>query len=641
MTLVSAIHHLAALLALFLPTLLGVAVRASTVLAVAGLATMLMRRTSASARHLVWASAVLVTLAIPLLTRVTPRWNARVLPAAPLSSTIVSVVAPQIRSSLVSAPRGDALGISSASTSLAGGASLGAMEIAPASTRDALVTRVSVSPERTSGESWTAAEWIALLWLAGALVVLLRLALGTVMVWNTARGATRVVDGDWLVRAQRIARELGIVRPITLLASTEQSVPVTWGIVYPVVLLPASAFAWDPARRQAVLVHEMAHVERFDALTQMIAQLALALLWFDPLMWIAVRRMRSERERACDDRVLSHGTHASFYAEDLLTMVRTLARNDDPAFAALAMARRSDLEGRMLAILDPRVSRRRLGQGGAIVAIGAALVVALPVAALRPLPRAAKGATYGARSVAIVPREVTHAAARVTDVARDACLRSSARELSKHPKDGVPTIVVSDGPSCVVMQNVGTVTFAADDSGIQSISPGGRVHIVEWVGKAKRSYTAAVDADGTLRESFCTCRRDRSVATGAAWLRTVIPRIVREDAAVAPGRARRIRQRSGVAGVLAEVNAARGGEAKTAYLDALLDEGGLTRDTLCLVEDLGHRALTSDHDKSEFARHVAAAVARRHRRRAAELNARLASTSATSGRDAPMLALFR
>src|SRR5439155_1479877 len=153
------------------------------------------------------------------------------------------------------------------------------------------------------------------------------------------------------------SRQYGIERPVVLLENAETDVPVTWGIVYPVILLPSTAAQWDEEQRIAVLTHELAHVKRFDALTQLVAQLALALLWFHPLVWMAVRRMRLEREHACDDFVLVAGARPSRYADDLLGLARRLTRPTAPAAAALAMARRSELEGRLLAILDPATKR--------------------------------------------------------------------------------------------------------------------------------------------------------------------------------------------------------------------------------------------------------------------------------------------
>lgn len=169
-----------------------------------------------------------------------------------------------------------------------------------------------------------------------------------------------------------------------LLESDDTDVPVTWGVVYPVVLLPATSSDWDEEQATSVLTHELAHVKRFDALTQLLAQLALALLWFHPLVWVAVRRMRLEREHACDDFVLVAGARASRYADDLLSFARRMGRSAVPSAAALAMARRSELEGRLLAILDPATKRTVVRRARvALLMLGVAALVA-PLAAFRP-----------------------------------------------------------------------------------------------------------------------------------------------------------------------------------------------------------------------------------------------------------------
>jgi len=132
------------------------------------------------------------------------------------------------------------------------------------------------------------------------------------------------------------------------------------------------------------LVHEMAHVKRFDALTQLLAQISVAVFWFDPLVWIAAHQMRVEREHACDDYVLRDGTARRFYAGELLEWSGPSERPSHdraaPAFAALAMARRSEFEGRMLAILDPRLDRHTLTRRGTLMT---ALIVALLTLPLR------------------------------------------------------------------------------------------------------------------------------------------------------------------------------------------------------------------------------------------------------------------
>ena len=256
---------------------------------------------------------------------------------------------------------------------------------------------------------------IAAIWLVGMLLVLLRLAFGTWRVGQLARDGARVEDGMWLSLTQRLANRLGVTRPLILLRGERLAVPVTWGIVYPAVLLPQDADSWSEERRRFVLVHEMAHVKRFDALTQLLAQISLAVFWFDPLVWLAAHRMRVEREHACDDYVLRDGTAPSLYAGELLEMVRSIGmpRHDRaaPAFAALAMARRSEFEGRMLAILDPRLDRHTLTRRGTLMTAVIVALLTLPLAALRPFqqPTSAPATTAATPASATAPAFGTEA----------------------------------------------------------------------------------------------------------------------------------------------------------------------------------------------------------------------------------------
>ena len=134
--------------------------------------------------------------------------------------------------------------------------------------------------------------------------------------------------------------------------------------------MPADADAWPVERLRIVLLHELAHVKRRDCLTHLLAQAACAVYWFNPLAWMAARQARAERERACDDLVLAAGTRGSDYAEELLQIARVMRSGRFPAVlagATLAMAHRSQLEGRLMAILDPRIPRRGLTRLRALV----------------------------------------------------------------------------------------------------------------------------------------------------------------------------------------------------------------------------------------------------------------------------------
>ena len=117
--------------------------------------------------------------------------------------------------------------------------------------------------------------------------------------------------------------------------------PMTWGIVRPVVMLPADAAQWPADRLRTVLLHELIHVRRCDLLAQALAQVACCLYWFHPLAWLALRQLRDERERACDDAVLLQGVPPHEYAAQLLDMVRGLRVRRSTLAGAPAMAESS------------------------------------------------------------------------------------------------------------------------------------------------------------------------------------------------------------------------------------------------------------------------------------------------------------
>ena len=127
-----------------------------------------------------------------------------------------------------------------------------------------------------------------------------------------------VTDAPWLPLARALAADLGVIAAFVFLRSPRATMPMAWGILRPAVLMPADADEWPVERLRIVLLHELAHVSRRDCLTHLLAQVACAVYWFNPLAWMAARRARAERERACDDLVLAAGTRGSDYAEELL-----------------------------------------------------------------------------------------------------------------------------------------------------------------------------------------------------------------------------------------------------------------------------------------------------------------------------------
>jgi beta-lactamase regulating signal transducer with metallopeptidase domain len=339
--------------------LLDAALRGTVVLAAAFAATALMRRSSASARHLVWLAALVALLLLPLAQQLVPEW--RVLPTAP--AALAPLPAAAVHAGPAAAPEPAVVPDRSS-------AAAGTHPQAATAVRDARL------PVDGPGAA-------LLLWVSVSALLLLRLGWGVLHLHGIQRRAAELTDEEWVRLTDGLSRRLGLGRIVRLLRHPRARVPMTWGLFAPVVLLPAEADGWDADRRRVVLAHELAHVRRWDALTQWAAHLALALYWFNPLVWVAVRKLRQEREHACDDAVLEIGTVPAAYAEHLLTIVRSLGRAPAPA-AALAMARRSHFEGRLLAILDGAVRRGGVSRAAGLATAAAALACLLPLAALRP-----------------------------------------------------------------------------------------------------------------------------------------------------------------------------------------------------------------------------------------------------------------
>jgi len=342
-----------------LTLLLEAALKGSILLGCAAALTTLMQRRSAAARHLVWGMALLAAALMPVAARLLPAWRV----SLPLAMAPAAVAASEAAGQADSRTNSAALPPSVSPPSRE-----------PASVSDFPTFR---SPHRASGgPRLSVSAALTLTWALVATLLLGRLLAGSLSLTRLSRRAAPITDPSLLALLAEAARVTGVRRPVRLLASESTGVPVTWGLVRPVLLLPPDHEEWSAERRRAVLIHELAHVARRDSVTHLAAQLCCAFYWFNPLVWLAARALRSERERACDDCVLTAGTVASAYAGELLDIARTSLGLERHA-VALAMARRSELEGRLLAILNPAL-RRSVPPVRTAVLLGAAALVYRP-----------------------------------------------------------------------------------------------------------------------------------------------------------------------------------------------------------------------------------------------------------------------
>ena len=131
-------------------------------------------------------------------------------------------------------------------------------------------------------------RWILALWLAGSSVVLLRELLATIGLARWRRHASPLTSTRWISTLARIGFDH---RGLRVLESQHIASPCTWGVMRPVLLLPTAGDTWPESARRAALMHELAHIQRRDAVSILVARLACASYWFNPLVWLAAERI--------------------------------------------------------------------------------------------------------------------------------------------------------------------------------------------------------------------------------------------------------------------------------------------------------------------------------------------------------------
>jgi beta-lactamase regulating signal transducer with metallopeptidase domain len=343
--------------------------KATLILLVALGITLTMQRASAGARHLVW----LVTLAALLLVPALTAWAPIPLRVLPATAKSAPTVAPSLNAS-VPTNRAGKIDKAGATTPVDSKS-----EAAPAS---------PLGDEIASSPVLSGLSIVFLIWAAVLLVIAASLGYATLMLHRIVNRARPLDTEDWLTPLFEVSDRLGLDEPPRLLRSEDAKMPFACGVFRATIVLPAECDSWSLDRRRAVLLHELAHVRRHDLVGHTLGRLACAVYWFHPLVWTAAKRLRSESERACDDLALACGARATDYAEHLLDIVTSVRRDATPS-VALAMARRKEFEGRMLAILDPELRHSSPSRKQSAALIGSLALISIVVGAAAPSPRAA------------------------------------------------------------------------------------------------------------------------------------------------------------------------------------------------------------------------------------------------------------
>lgn len=326
-----------------------------------------MRRAAPSHRHLILLATLVCGVTLPLMMLLSPQWNVALLPpAAAMSRLAVPPVGSAIGNRVIRVDD------SQSSQTI---------------TKSSAASVKSHATAESNGGEDRAAMLLPRLWALIFLGILSWLVIGRIRLRRIGGTAWPLTDSSWQRLLDEVRGEAGVTRAVRLSSSPFVSTPLTWGWLSPAILVPDDATDWSDDHRRIVLRHELAHISRQDSFTQLVAGLVCAIYWFHPFAWMLERRLRAECERACDDRVVSLGTPPAEYASHLLEVARSARAFGAPGFLSVAMARPSQLEGRLLAVLNGTRRRLAVSRSAKIAAVALSALVLLPLAAFTPVDR--------------------------------------------------------------------------------------------------------------------------------------------------------------------------------------------------------------------------------------------------------------
>jgi uncharacterized protein (TIGR03435 family) len=211
-------------------------------------------------------------------------------------------------------------------------------------------------------------SWVVASWFLGALAFWLRLAGGWVIAARMRSRLVHPAPPEWQRTLRTLGARIGVTRPVRFLVSAIVEAPTVIGWLRPTVLVPVGALTGlPPGHLEAVLAHELAHIQRHDYLVNVVQTIAEALLFYHPAVWWVSGHIRNERELCCDDAAVSVSGDVLTYARALMELESCRPAHLDAVLAANG----GSLADRIARLLGARAPLRggNLGAGVAAAAV--------------------------------------------------------------------------------------------------------------------------------------------------------------------------------------------------------------------------------------------------------------------------------
>lgn len=224
--------------------------------------------------------------------------------------------------------------------------------------------------------------WLSGFYIVGLVFMLVRLVAGMLQLISFKRMGTSLPDDTLSELFTALTHRMGWRAPVQLLISVKAHVPMVIGFIKPVILLPAATITQLSTEQvETILLHELAHLKRYDYLINILQTIAETILFFNPFVWLISAVARREREYCCDDVVLTYQQDPIPYATALAALVDT--RADYSTIVVAASGEKTYLFNRIKRIMEMKktsFSYSRTAAAVLIIASIACTVIWMPPA---------------------------------------------------------------------------------------------------------------------------------------------------------------------------------------------------------------------------------------------------------------------
>ncbi len=445
--------------------LVDTAARGTVLLMTAFMVTSMNHRWSAAIKHRIWSLTMFSLLLLPAVAWLLPSWQLPIWPANPQTSR--AQILPEVRQNEPEVHKNEQVLLANESLfESVTDVTLHGEERSEFHRLESPIPSADVFPPPSETRStsvisrglWWRIGTVAI-WFFGTAIGLSGLFWGILHAQSFARRSRVLSANPWPTLVDEMRDRLGLARYVELREADQSIVPQTWGLLRPMIVLPWQAQSWTDKMRRAVLLHELAHVQRFDVAHQLLGRVACCLYWYHPLVWIGLRCLRWEREQACDDAVVRSGQLASDYAHQLLAVAQIYRPSTRPSLA-IEMTGGGGLEQRIRALFDSGRGHRPIDRSAAAAVMFIAAVVLCGISTVKPIEREFR------RAIAAEASNSNQSADREADASVELTpdeIRIATSQLGPSivklmpPGKGMGTVIDDSGHILVAYHNVARV----------------------------------------------------------------------------------------------------------------------------------------------------------------------------------------